>query len=146
MTFVQRVIEALDSGIFKFIKAVFSANHDYPFHDYKKVQNPDEENRQVMQYVVGEGNKDINGNQHKLFVSKRMLIWTYDNDTTIRLNDTNNVEIDLPLKIYTDSENEIMFAIELRTNISKVFISLAAEKNCYVYCEGVLPQETRNPE
>lgn len=146
MTYVQRLIEALETRLWKFIRIVHSANRDFPYHDFKEIENDDEEDTKTLHYIVGDGNVNKHGNQFKRFVSKRMIIWTREPDTIIKLNHLNNVDIQIPITIFDSGASLFQFTIELRTNIREIWVTLASQGVAWIYCEGVLPQEARNPE
>ena len=146
MTYLQRLLEALESRVWKFVRIVHSTNHEYPYHDYKELVNEDEENSAIFHYVCGEGNVAAHGDQHKYFVSKRMLIWAMHPETYVQLNDSKNVAINIPLKFYDFTALQGVAEIELHTNINEIFVTVPAAKTVYVYCEGVLPEEARDAE
>lgn len=128
----KEILDKLNKGIWHIIKAVFTANRDYPYHDYETATMT----ATYVLYSVGENNKDKHGSQSKLFVSKSTLIYVTQ-EADVKFNDTNNVEIDiLPNTWY-----------EFLCNISRIFYKYSdTEGTIYIYCDGVLPQETRGSE
>lgn len=129
-----------------FQKRVTSTNHDYPFHDFVMIDATEESNPIVFHYVVGQGNVAQQGDQHKYFVSKRLIIWTDRSGLTLRLNHANNVLITPPLVLIDDAAGESMWRLEFHTNINEVFVNIDDGNTAYIYCEGVLPEETRDAE
>lgn len=150
---MKGILETLNENIWLPIKAIFSANHDYPYHDQASIINPDEENKLLYHYHVGQNNLSANGDQSKTFVSKRMIIthystthWTQGISVTIRLNHSQNTIVYLSPKII-DAVNDIyIWEKEIRTNVTDVYIVIPEEESIMIYCEGVLPQETRDAE
>ena len=70
------------------------------------------------------------------FVSKSTLVYSTV-AADIKLNNTENVEIDILADVL----------YEFESNIHQIFYKYsAAEGTIYIYCEGVLPQEARGAE
>lgn len=126
------ILAKLNENIWHIIRAVFTANRDFPYHDYETATLT----ATYVPYSVGENNKDKHGTQSKLFVSKSTLIYSTV-EADVKFNDTNNVEIDiLPNTWY-----------EFLCNISQIFYKYSEEEGTIdIYCDGVLPQETRRSE
>jgi len=146
MSFVQRILEALDARLWKFIRIVHSANRDYPYHDYFFIENETGEDLNGC-YAVGSSNVDLHGDQSKRFVSKRALIWSDGPGTTITLNDSRNTPIMLKPDVYDGvAQNWMVCSLELHTNINTVFYHLHSGQTLCMYFEGVLPEEARDAE
>lgn len=146
MSFIQRIINALDAGIWKFIRVVHSANHDYPYHDFILLDNTEGEEDLIGHYVVGTDNVNAHGDQHKKFVSKRTVINVLGDPAEIKFNHADNVTV-IPPVTFVDAVAGITFCIEeYHTNISEIFYSVPAGSRLLLYFEGVLPQEARDAE
>lgn len=144
---VNPIIEFIkQKGGWLFQKRVTLTNHDYPYYDYYQYENTEEEGSVDVHYVCGQENVNKDGDQHKYFVSKRMLIWCEDAGTVIRLNHNNNAAITLKYSIWLDTWDLMFYAIELHTNIADIYATVAALDTIHIYCEGVLPEETRDAE
>lgn len=132
MTLLNYVVTKLQSGFIEFINMVTLANRDYPYHDYESIEDGSE----PVIYQVGKNNMLGNNDQHKFFISKSTLIYS-DVACTIRFNNTENIAIAILANTW----------YEFMSNISSVYVSaIASGGTIYMYFEGVLPQETRNPE
>lgn len=132
MSFTQRLINALETGLWKFVKVVLSANREYPFHDYESVGDGSE----PVAYRVGQNQVDLHGDQTKHFVAKSTLVYS-DVACTIRFNHTNNVAIAILANTW----------YEFKSNVTYVYVSaIGAQGTIYMYFEGVLPQEARDAE
>lgn len=136
----------MNANVWRFFRAVFSANRDYPYHDYVLAENESEDDPLQVVYAVGSGNVDVHGDQSKRFVSKRMLLWTTDDFVHFRLNDSRNVRIPIPVASPDGVTAPIIFAIELHANINTVYVDLPTESELHIYCEGILPEEARDAE
>ncbi len=146
MSFIQRIIEALDARLWKFIRIVHSANHDYPYHDFIKIENESENDVLYGSYAVGTNNINAHGDQSKRFVSKRANIWATKDATTIRFNDSRNVEMELEPILVDDIGGIVRVGKEYHTNVAVVYYAIATESYLYMYFEGVLPEEARDAE
>lgn len=146
MTFMQRLIEALEARLWKFVRIVHSANHDYPYHDYFELKNENEQDTLKTMYTVGTGNVNAHGDQSKRFVSKRMLIWQEIEAVNFRLNDSRNVLITTPIRTPDGVVAMPVYGIELHANINVVYLEIPPERIAHIYCEGVLPEEARDAE
>lgn len=132
MSFTQRLLSALECGLWKHIRAVIGANYSYPYHDFVSYDDGDE----PILYQVGENNKNAQGDQAKLFVSKSTLIMS-DVECTVRFNDTNNTPITIRANI----------PYEFLSNISSVYVSaIGTDGYIDLGFEGVLPQEARDAD
>lgn len=132
MSYVNNLIKYIEAGILKFVSLCFNANRDLPFHDYKTATLT----ATYKRYNVGENNQLGKGTQHKLFESKSTLILSTVN-ADIKLNSTENVEIDILANTY----------YEFKSNIHAIFYKYSAsEGTIYIWTEGTLPQEARRPE
>lgn len=121
------IVSKLKAGVITFINAVILANHDYPLHDYKKIEDGSE----PTAYAVGTDNR--NGDQRKLFVSKSTLVYS-DVACTLRWNNDRNVTQDIIANTW----------YTFRANIRSVHvITIATDGTLYLYFEGVLPEEVR---
>lgn len=128
----KEILEKLNKNLWCIIKAVFTANRDYPYHDFITIDDGDE----PKQYVVGTNNKDVQGDQKKLFISKSTMILS-DVECTIRFNHTANT----PITIRADTQYEFL------SNIKMVYVTaIGAQGYLDLGFEGVLPDEARNPE
>jgi hypothetical protein len=146
MSFIQRIIEALDARLWKFIRIVHSSNHDYPYHDYVTIDNSQGSGILEGVYAVGSSNVDAHGDQSKRFVSKRANMWYEVADTHVHFNDSRNVPISFP-PIAWDAEGEpIYYEKEFYTNIAAVYYSIVQGDILHMYFEGVLPEEARDAE
>lgn len=124
--------DKINQNIWLPIKAIFAANRDYPYHDYKEIADTEE----PQNYRVGTNQVNLHGDQTKYFVSKSTLIIS-DVECTIRFNHTGNV----PITILADT------CYEFKSNITSVYVSaIATDGTIYMYFEGVLPQEQRDAE
>jgi hypothetical protein len=146
MSLVQRIIAALEAGLWKFVRIVHSSNRDYPYHDYVDLYNPDDDNARLMPYAVGTSNVNLHGDQSKRFVSKRMLIWTTVDSIPVHFNDPRNVAIVLPIRTPDGTTAAITYGMEFHANINAVFVLIPIRTHVYIYCEGVLPEEARDAE
>lgn len=132
MSVTQRILACIDAGIHKFISLCISANRSLPFHDYETATMT----ATYKPYNVGENNQLGKGTQHKKFVSKSTLILATEN-ADIKLNNSENIEIDILADTY----------YEFKSDISVIFYKYSAvEGTIYIWTEGVLAQEGRNPE
>ena len=132
MSTLLELISKVKVGVWQFWRAVFSANHDYPYHDYhyanSQTTNPF--------YIVGSNQIDAHGAQHKLFVSKSTLIFSTET-THVHFNDSRNV----PQNILANTWYTFF------SNIAAVYFPIpGADKDLYLSFEGVLPEEARSPE
>lgn len=132
----------LKVSIWQFWRLVHNANRDLPYHDYLDYENESGE-EQVYPYVVGSNNVSAHGDQNKHFVAKRTLIWSYD-AIHFRLNSPSNVIIHL--KVHQRVLEDVIYQMELHTNIHIIYFILATGQYLHAYFEGVLPEEARNPE
>lgn len=124
--------DKINQNIWLPIKAIFAANRDLPYHDYKAIADTEE----PQYYRVGTNQVNLHGDQTKYFVSKSTLIIS-DVACTIRFNHTDNVAI----AILADT------CYEFKSNITSVYVSaIASGGTIYMYFEGVLPQEQRDAE
>lgn len=108
------------------------AHRDYPYHDFETATMT----AAYQTYRVGENNRGLRGDQHKLFVSKSLLVYATQN-AYVRFNHASNV-------IQTILANTWY---EFMSNIYAVhFAYVQTAGTIYLYPEGVLPQEARRPE
>jgi hypothetical protein len=129
MSLIQRLEAWLNANVWRFFRAVFSANRDYPYHDYLCVTDT----TPTGFYEVGQNQINCHGNQSKRFVSKSTLIIATE-DVQVRFNDAKNVVIDLLANVL----------YEFKSNIWQVFFWTPDEdKAIHFYFEGVLPDEAR---
>lgn len=140
----KEIIEMLKDQVWRFFRAIISSNHDYPYHDYVFINNSQGESALKGSYQVGNSNVDAGGDQKKRFVSKRAVIWTFTDDTTIRFNHSNNVEQVIPFHQLEPINEITVYRGEYHTNISEVFYTVGANGGLYMYFEGVLPEEARD--
>lgn len=133
-------------GGWMFQKRTTNTNHSYPYHDYKALNIAVIDDEAEAHYVVGESNTDKRGDQHKKFVSKRMIITSTNVLAYIRLNHSGNIEI--PLEVFTldGTAEATYYRREFHTNITDVFVRVESSASVHIYCEGVLPEETRDAE
>jgi len=136
------LIGKVKTNVWQFWRAVFSANHDYPYHDYVSFTNEGQDPVDYI-YVVGQNMVDAHGTQRKLFTAKRTLIWSVV-PITIRLNSASNVPI--RLKLHQLVLEDMIYQMELHTNISMIIFTLDPGGEVFAYFEGVFPDEARNPE
>lgn len=129
-----------------FQKRVTSTNHDYPFHDFKSYENEEEEDSIIVCYRVGEGNVNAQGDQHKYFVAKRLLVYSADGQPYVRFNHSNNVTIPVSLIASDSAGGNFTWFMEFHANINIVWIVVPAQAQVNIYCEGVLPEEARDAE
>lgn len=128
----QTILDKIGGSIWNTIKAVFTANRDYPYHDAVTISDGSE----PVVYQVGTNNQNANGDQQKRFVSKSTLIYS-DVECTIRFNDSGNTPITILAETY----------YTFKSNVTFVYVSaIASQGTLYMYFEGVLPQETRDAE
>lgn len=146
MSFIQRIIEALDARLWKFIRIVHSANHDYPYHDYVCIDNSLGDDPISGSYAVGTNNVNAHGDQSKRFVSKRTNIWSDHDGDIVRFNDSRNVGIVLPFKATNIDADIMIWEKEFHTNISVVHYTVGDGNILCMYFEGVLPEEARDAE
>lgn len=119
-------------GIWQFWRLVGSMNHEYPYHDDHVVTSQ----TTVAFYVVGSNQQAAHGAQHKLFASKSTLIMSTE-DTHVHFNNPNNVAEPILANNW----------FEFKSNIEAVHFPIpASDKYLYLYFEGVLPEEARDPE
>jgi hypothetical protein len=136
-------LSRVKSHVWEFFRGVWSANHDYPYHDYFNYTNQGGD-PVVVPYIVGSNMVDAHGTQRKLFTAKRTLLWTSE-AVSFRLNSPNNVLI--PVKWHQFVlEETILRQMELHTNVSSIIFTIPAGGTIYAYFEGVLPDEARFPE
>lgn len=130
MSYIQRLISCLESGLHKVVKVILGANRSYPYHDFVSFDDGEE----PAFYKVGKNNVDVQGDQSKFFVSKSTLILS-DVECTIRLNSTENTPITIRANTY----------YEFLSNIRCVYVT-AIGANGYIDFgfEGVEPQEVRS--
>lgn len=128
----KSLIDKLSGKVWSIIKAVFTSNRDYPYHDYTTIADGSE----PAHYQVGTNNVDANGDINKRFVSKSTLL-ICDGACTVRLNSPDNT----PMVLLAD------VAYTFKSNITHIYVT-GIESQCTLYCyfEGVLPQETRDAE
>lgn len=132
MSFVQRMLAKLESGLITFINMVTLANRDLPYHDFFHW----EETASDSSYVVGQNQIDAHGTQSKRFVSKSTLIFSTER-TNVRFNDSKNNAIIIEANTW----------YEFKTNIWQVFVvALSDDQEMFFIFEGVLPNEARSPE
>jgi len=132
MTLAEYLLSKIKKGIISFVHLVSLANKDYPYFDYKTYADTEE----PEMYNVGKDSITGESTQHKLFVSKSTLIIA-DVDCTIQFNNTNNVVVDIIA--------DILFTFKHNIHAVNV-LTIGAGGNIYMYFEGVLPNEARNPE
>ena len=126
----KSVLDAINKEIWLPIKAIFSANRDYPYHDYHSATTK----VTYQGYSVGENNIGKDGTQAKLFVSKSTLILATTN-TYIKLNSSNNVVQTLLANNY----------YTFKSNVRQIFYAYVQEEGTiYIHVEGVLPDEARS--
>lgn len=145
MSLTQRIEVWLQSNLFKHLKLVTQTNRDYPYHDYH-VFYQETGDAVWLQWNIGEDNLNAHGDQKKMFVSKRLILWSAT-ALLFKLNSMNNVTITAkPIYYFDGSEAANAYEIEIHTNVSTVFVYAASEGEYFGYAEGVLPQETRDAE
>lgn len=119
-------------SIWQFIRLVFNANIDLPYHDYHHANSQST----IGFYVVGSNQINAHGAQHKLFVSKNTLIYSTE-ATHVHFNDSRNVAVAILANTW----------YTFFSNIAAVYYPIpGADKDLYLYFEGVLPEEARSPE
>jgi hypothetical protein len=143
MSLTQRLEAWLNSNVWRFFRAVFNTNRDFPYHDYVVIDNSEGTGAINGVYQVGQSNMDLHGDQAKRFVSKRTLILCTDSSTVIVFNDSKNVPM---IPFYDQDTLNNLIRQEYHTNIHAVYYSVATNDMLLMYFEGVLPQEARNPE
>lgn len=146
MTWVQTILAALEARLWKFVRAIISANHDYPYHDFIFIDNSESEEDLAGIYVVGTSNINAHGDQTKRFVSKHTNIWSDFIDNTVKFNDSRNVDVYLPIRAVDTVETMAIYEKEFHTNISSVHYNVVAGQRLWMYFEGVLPEEARDAE
>lgn len=146
MSFVQRLINALDARVWQFIRAIISANHDYPYHDYIQIDNESESEELDSVYIVGTSNVNRRGDQKKRFISKQMWIAVTNEDDEIHLNHKDNVTIYPYLTAQHSNLGSGINWMRINTNVSDVYYTIQPQSSILIYCEGVLPQEARDAE
>lgn len=147
MSLTQRIEAWLEANIWRFFKAVFSSNRDYPYHDETAYDNTEGQDPLVGMYQVGSNNVDANGDQSKRFVSKRAILVGFPDPAEIRLNDSRNVALNHWLPYMFDPTTPTSrWMMELHTNINAIYFSIPAGSALLMYFEGVLPQEARDAE
>lgn len=132
MAFIDYIASLTKAGLHKFLGLITLTNRDYPYHDFVTYEDGEE----PIAYQVGTNNKDTQGDQSKLFVSKSTMILS-DVECTIRLNHTANT----PITIRANVQYEFM------SNVTMVYVSAIATGG-YIDLgfEGVLPNEARDAE
>lgn len=126
----QAILERLNKDLWLPIKAIFTANRDYPYHDFETATLT----AGYIHYRVGDNNIGLEGTQAKNFVSKSTLIMSTVN-SYVRFNSNNNV-------IHTLVANNWY---TFKSNITDVFYAyVQSEGTIYIYVEGVLPHEARS--
>lgn len=132
MSSLLEAIAKVKVSIWQFMRLVFNANIDLPYHDYHLVTAQST----IPGYVVGANQVDAHGNQHKLFVSKNTLVYSTE-DTHVHFNDSRNVAVAILASTW----------YTFYTNVSVVYFPIpSADKVLKLYFEGVLPEEARYPE
>lgn len=132
MSILDYILGRLQRGVITFINAVTLAHRDWPYHDFETATTTST----YQTYRVGENNDDGKGDQHKLFLSKSLLIYATTN-SYVKFNHADNVVITILANTwYTFMSN--IYAVHYRY--------VSAEGTIYLYPEGVLPQEARRPE
>lgn len=132
MSILNYIVSKLKTGIITFLNIVTLANRDYPYHDFHSATTTST----YKPYYVGEKNLDASGDQHKLFISKSLLIMA-TTDTRVKFNHSDNVFLALLANNW----------YEFKSNIVSVFYRYATEAGTiYIYPEGVLPNEQRDAE
>lgn len=107
-------------------------NHNFPYHDYAHF----DDGAEPTVYQVGKNNNLTSGTQHKLFTSKSTLLMATAT-TTVRFNSSENVLITLVAnQWYTFYSN--IYALYI--------VAIGDDGELYAYFEGVLPDETTQPE
>lgn len=132
MSLLDYLVGRLRRGVITFIHAVTLSHRDWPYHDFHTEATLED----YQTYRVGENNVGLNGDQHKLFVSKSTLIMATQ-DADVVFNHSNNAPILLL------ANNWYTF----KSNIYQIhYARHETTGDIYIYCEGVLPQEARRPE
>lgn len=132
MEVINYIAARLKKGIITFVNMVSLAHRDFPYHDY----HTDTTEVTYQTYRVGENNYEASGDQHKLFVSKSLLVLA-TTAADLKFNHANNVEITILANNF----------YEFKSNIYQVHYKYDSEAGTiYLYPEGVLPQESRRPE
>lgn len=132
MSTLLEAISKVKVGVWQFIRLILSANREYPYNDY---HHADAQSTNGF-YVVGSNQIDAHGSQHKLFVSKSTLILSTE-DTHLHFNDSRNVAVTILMNTW----------YEFKHNVAAVYFPIpGADKDLYLYFEGVLPEEARSPE
>lgn len=140
------IVEFWKDRLWRFFRVIALTNRDFPYHDYFELTNEDEENDLNGCYQVGTSNVDKQGDQHKRFVAKRTVIWADTPSTSVRLNDSKNVEVFLPIIFIDVASNNLRYGLECHANINEIHYTIPAEGTISIYCEGVLPDEARDAE
>lgn len=126
----EKILKKLNQGLWQAIKAVFTANRDYPYHDFETIEDGSE----PVEYQVGKNNKNVQGTQAKLFVSKSTLVFS-DVECTIHLNSPENTPITIRAQTF----------YTFFSNIRSVYVAAIATGGYIdLAFEGVLPEETRS--
>lgn len=132
MSTLLEAISKVKVGVWQFIRLIFTANRDYPYHDYHHA----DPQSAIGFYVVGANQIEAHGSQHKLFVSKSTLILSTE-DTHVHFNDSRNVAVAILANTW----------YTFVSNIAAVYFPIPGDdKDLYLYFEGVLPEEARDPE
>lgn len=132
MSYLNNILKIIEAGLNKFVPITLLSNRSLPFHDYETATTT----ATYKPYIVGENNQTGKGTQHKKFVSKSTLIYS-TTAADIKLNSTENVEIDILAETY----------YEFKSDISAIFYKYSAsEGTIYIWTEGVLAQEGRSAE
>lgn len=132
MSTLLDAIAKVKVSIWQFIRLVFSANREYPYHD---VWNNDDYSDTGI-YVVGSNQINAHGDQHKLFVSKSTLIFS-EVFLSLRFNSPKNEPVPILANTW----------YEFKSNIWTVYWDVGTLSGMlWLYFEGVLPEEARNPE
>jgi hypothetical protein len=133
MSLTQRIIEALEAGLWKFVRIVHTTNHDFPYHDYFYIENESSTDTLIGSYAIGANNKDRHGDQSKLFVSKHTVPVVIGGETTFEFNDSRNVVFDFNVN-----------TMDFYCNVNVLFYSIGPTNKFGMFFEGVLPEEARD--
>lgn len=132
MAWLNELRSFIGQGVIKFMYALFLANRDYPYNDFKTATTT----ATGQLYRVGSQNMLVGGTQHKMFTSKSTLIYCTTN-TYVRLNSAQNVAHLLLANVWYEFKSNIHLL---------VYYYASAEGTIYIHCEGVLPNEARFTE
>jgi len=129
MSLMSKIASMIQTGVIQFINLVGLANRDYPLHDYHMFEDGDE----PIAYIVGTDNRNVGGDQKKLFTSKSTLLFS-DVACTVRFNNANNVLQDILANTWYEFYQNIH---------TLIVVTIATDGTLYAYFEGTKPEECR---